>query len=271
MNYYFPQPHHPDQDQDQEQDQAQAQAELQAQLQGQGQGQGQGQHQGQSQYAAQAVETSTWNSSANENGNLNGNLNANGNLNGNLNANENLNHNEVVNDIANTVETAVTVTVDVGVGVDAGACCPSDDDVIDIESIQGITQSIVMPDAVSQTVTNGNAFNIDQVSNLTDNDTLSNPTVTFNGGGVDPDDWCCDAAEAAGDFTMTATASGGTASSGIGDLSNDYGTQSGVGAAAANATLTQEAFTQHIAMGANIQFNSLDIHVAGDITDSLTG
>jgi hypothetical protein len=271
MNYYFPQPHHPDQDQDQEQDQAQAQAELQAQL--QGQGQGQGQHQGQSQYAAQAVETSTWNSSANENGNLNGNLNANGNLNGNLNANENLNHNEVVNDIANTVETAVTVTVDVGVGVgvDAGACCPSDDDVLDIESIQGITQSIVMPDAVSQTVTNGNAFNIDQVSNLTDNDTLSNPTVTFNGGGVDPDDWCCDAAEAAGDFTMTATASGGTASSVIGDLSNDYGTQSGVGAAAANATLTQEAFTQHIAMGANIQFNSLDIHVAGDITDSLTG
>jgi len=63
---------------------------------------------------------------------------------------------------------------------------------------------------------------------------------------------------------MTATATGGSASSSFGDIHGGSDGYSGIGAAAANVALTQEAFTQHIAMGANVQFNSVDhLTVAG--------
>ena len=290
------QPHsNPNQSQGQGQaeGQLQGQAELQAQLQaqaeaqGQGQGQGQGQHssqgqnsgqgqgqaQGQSQYAgqyaAQGVDTEVWNSAANSN--ENGNLSLNGN--GNLNANGNLNLNENVNHVQNDVENTVTNNVEISVDLDLGAYAqPLDDDVIDIDEISCIEDSIIMPDVVSQAVESGNNFNIDQVSNLNDQDTLIKPSVSYSAGGLaDSYDPCCGSDPASvGDFSMTAKAWGGEANSDIGAITGDDGAFGGIGAAAANASITQEAFTQHIAMGANIQFNSLDISVVnGDVGDTL--
>ncbi len=260
------------------QGQLQAQAELQGQGQGQGQGQasnqsqnsgqGQGQAQGQSQYAgqyaAQAVDTEVWNSAANanENGNLNGN--------GNLNANGNLNFNENINHVENTVDNVVNVTVDLDLS--GALTTPDDNDAIDIDEICGIEESIIMPDVVSQTVESGNNFNIDQVNNLTDNDKLYNPSVSYSAGGLDPS--CCDPCgsdpASVGDFSMTAKAWGGEAHSQVGAIDGDDGDFSGIGAASASASITQEAFTQSIVMGANIQFNSIEMSVVnGDLSDSL--
>lgn len=230
------------------------QAQLQAQAQGQGQLQGQGQGQGQWQYAGVSAESAN----ANQNGNENGNSSANGNLNGNLNVDANLNGNLNANVNANVVK----VDVDVKVDLSAEYAPPVDDDIIDIDHIGYFEEGIVMPDAVSQVLGCGNNFNIDQVSNLTDNDRLESPSVSYSNAGLAAD--CCyGAADAAGDFKMTATATGGTATSNVGDITGDDGAFGGIGAAAASATLTQEAFTQHIAMGANIQFNSIDQTVVG--------
>jgi hypothetical protein len=245
--------------------QHQGQGQLQGQGQGQLQGQGQGQAQGQAQYSAQAVDTSVWNDNANgnENGNLNGNGNGNLNLNGNLNYNEN----DIENHVTTTVDT--TVTVDLSLVSDLASLVPSDDDIIDIETISGISQSIVMPDAVNQSVMNGNNFNIDQVSNLTDNDTISDPDVRYSSGGLS--DGCCRFDDnGAGDFSMTATSTGGSATTAIGNITGDDGAFGNIGAANASSSINQEAFTQSIATGANIQFNSIDLQVVGnDISDAL--
>jgi hypothetical protein len=240
--------------------QLQAQLQGQGQLQGQAQGQAQGQGQGQWQYAGVTSESANCNVNGNENGNWNGNEN----LNGNLNANENLNGN--LN--ANINENIVRVDVDVKVDLTASLAPPTDNDAIDIDHIGFFEEGIVMPDVVSQSVECGNNFNIDQVSNLTDNDTLAHPSVSYNNAGIEAA--CCrGAADAAGDFSMSTKAEGGTASSSVGDIMGDDGSFAGIGAAAANATLTQEAFTQHIAMGANIQFNSIDqTVVGGDLSDA---
>jgi hypothetical protein len=237
----------------------------QGQLQGQAQGQlqGQGQAQGQSQHAAQAVDTSVWNDNANCNSNGNENGNGNLNLNGNLNYNEN----DIENHVTTTVDT--TVTVDLSLVSDLASLVPQDNDIIDIETISGITQSIVMPDAVNQSVMNGNNFNIDQVSNLTDNDTISDPDVRYSSGGLS--DGCCRSGDnGAGDFSMTATSTGGSATTAIGNITGDDGAFGSIGAANAASTINQEAFTQSIATGANIQFNSIDLQVVGnDISDAL--
>jgi hypothetical protein len=239
-------------------------SQLQAQLQGQGQLQGQlqGQGQGQGQWQYAGVESQSSNSNANENGNWS--ENANGNGNENLNGNGNLNGNLNANINANLVN--VDVDVDLDVAADLGP--PVDDDAIDIESIGCFEEGIVMPDVVSQTLGTGNNFNIDQVSNLTDNDKIDSPTVSYSNGGIEG---CgCDSADAAGDFSMKAKAIGGEASSSVGDVTGDDGNFSGIGAAAASASLTQEAFAQHIATGGNIQFNSIDqTVVAGDMSDAI--
>ncbi len=50
-------------------------------------------------------------------------------------------------------------------------------------------------------------------------------------------------------------------------ITGDDGTFYGIGASAASATLNQEAFTQHISMGGNIQYHSIDqTVVGGDLT-----
>ena len=95
--------------------------------------------------------------------------------------------------------------------------------------------------------------------------------MSYSAGGLDASCYNpCGDASAVGDFSMTAKAWGGTATSNVGDLTGDDGTCTGIGAASAAASLTQEAFTQHIAMGATIQFNSIDLQVVGgDINDAL--
>ena len=101
---------------------------------------------------------------------------------------------------------------------------------------------------------NGNQFDIQQVNNLIDNDWTIDPKVTCSGNG--------------GDFKIDAKAEGGDVKmdSKIGDIAGN--SASGV-QAHADAAITQDAFTQNITQGANIQFNSITMNVAGhDLQDS---
>jgi hypothetical protein len=250
----------PDQDQDQEQDQKQDQDQdqKQANLQAQLQGQGQGQLQGQAQLAVQSLESNSENDNKNENDNENSNENKVENEIDNKVDNKLANQvdndvdNKIENKVENTVDNKVDVDVDVDIDLDLDADGLSSP-VIDLSGLKDIEGSIIMPDVVNQTLTgNGNQFNIDQVNNLVDNDWMSDPKVTFEGG----------------DFEMDAKAEGGDVKidSKIDDISGN--TASGVNASA-DAVLSQEAFNQTITQGANIQFNSITMNVAGnDYTDS---
>jgi hypothetical protein len=95
---------------------------------------------------------------------------------------------------------------------------------------------------------NGNQFNIDQVNNLVDHD-VNYSFASYDGKG--------------GDFKMDAKAEGGHVDidSKIGDIAGNAA--SGVNAHA-DAAITQSAFDQTITQGANIQFNSITMNVAGD-------
>ena len=250
----------PDQDQDQDQDQKQdqRQAELQAQLQGQLQGQAQGQAQGQYQFALSE------NKNENENDNDNENKNESSNENKNENSNENKIDNKVEssvdnkvdNDVENKVENHVenkvetAVDVDVKVDLDLDGWEPTDDDVIDIDWIDDTTGSVIMPDVVEQKLEGGgNQFNIDQVNNLVDNDSL---TATFNNtGSVTFDSSHSDGGDAKID-DIRASVDGGRSS--MGD----------VGTASADVSAASEAFHTSITLGANIQFNSIEMSVAGN-------
>jgi hypothetical protein len=269
-NHYDPK-HDPKDDpsQDQEQTQANLQAQLQAQAnlqaQGQGQGQGQGQSQGQDQYAVQGL----WSSSENYNGN--------GNLNGNANFNSNDNKldndvdnkvessldskvdNDIDNKIENEVRNEVETNVDVKVDIELGDLNPSSP-VIDLSHFS-TSDSLIMPDVVTQTLTgDGNIFNVDQVNYLINNDTVNDPDITFNGGGGG----CCPSSG----FHMDAKIDGGYASAGGAEVGDIVGNAASGVTASADASLTQDAFTQTITTGANIQFNSLTMNVAGsDFSD----
>ena len=247
-----PKPVDPSQDQDQSQAQLNLQAQAEGQLQGQGQGELQGQ--GQGQYQTQYSNNSNENENENENSNTNSNSNS-------LN---NCVTNSINDDVNTTVDTAVNVRVDLGIS--GNLLQPNSSDAINIDSISDIHDSLLMNNVVNQTVTNGNNFNIDQVSNLSQDNTLSDPSVSYIGGGgpVAYDCYGCPIPTTSGDFSMTATATGGSdSSSTLGALTGNGSTMSGNGAISAAASITQEAFTQHIAMGANIQFNSLTLNNVG--------
>jgi hypothetical protein len=113
----------------------------------------------------------------------------------------------------------------------------------------------IVPQVVTQAPEgNGNQFDIQQVNNLIDNDWTIDPKVTCSGNG--------------GDFKIDAKAEGGDVKmdSKIGDIAGN--SASGV-QAHADAAITQDAFTQNITQGANIQFNSITMNVAGhDLQDS---
>lgn len=267
------------------QGQLQGQAELQGQLQGQGelqgqlQGQGQGQDQGQGQEQSQSSSNEANNYAGNEvesySGNLSENGNLNGNANGNLNGNANLNYSEngVDNDVNNTVDNAVTndvtttvsTTVDVSVSGDFGP--PTETSVLHMDdlgfgSLDG--NFINLPDLSIQTLTgDGNIFNLDQVNSLVDTDVLNGASVGLDvsagGGGGLLDFLSSDPGGPSFSFSQNATANGGNATNttDIGDHGTANGTANGSG------TLTQEAFTQHIVMGANIQYNTMPISVVG--------
>ena len=238
-----------DPSQEQEQDQDQKQANLQAQAQGQLQGQAQGQ----AQLAVQSLDSKSENDNDNDNDNDNKNSNENdvdNKVDNKLsNSVDNDVDNKIENKVENTVDNKVNVDVDIKVDLDLSADGLSSP-VIDLSNLHDIEGSIVMPDVVNQKLDgNGNQFNIDQVNNLVDNDYLRDAKVSFDSDG--------------GDFEMNAKAEGGHVDidSKIGDIAGNAA--SGVNASA-DAVLTQDAFNQTITQGANIQFNSITMNVAGD-------
>jgi hypothetical protein len=217
----------------------------------------------------QDLSSNSWNGNAN--GNANGNLNGNGN--GNLNFNENKNDNKVDNKvdnsldnkvdnhidnkIENNIENKVDVAVDVKVDLDLKADGLSSP-VIDLQQFHTYG-SVVMPDVVTQTMGDGNQFNIDQVNNLVDND-LNWSSASYTGGGGGQ--WHDPGAS----FSMEAKAEGGESKINSHEMGDVLGT--GI-ASHADAAVTQSAFDQNITQGANIQFNSITIQAAGaDLHDS---
>jgi hypothetical protein len=249
-------------DPSQDQDQLQAQANLQAQLQGQGQGQlqGQGQGQGQAQFAVQSLDSKSDNKNDNSNSNDNKNSNKNdlsNQVDNKLsNKTDNSTDNKVSNSVDNKVENTVDNKVNVDVNVDldlslkaTGLSSP----VIDLSHLDA-DHSLVMPEVVNQTVTNGNTFDINQVYNLYDNDHLTDPSVSY--GGSSSNEY------PAGGFSMEAKIEGGESKIDGAHMGDAAGAGAGI-ASHADATLTQSAFDQTITQGANIQFNSLTMEIAG--------
>jgi hypothetical protein len=254
-----PQKKYDPKDQDQDQKQDQAQANLQAQLQGQGQGQAQGQ--GQLQFAVQSLDSKSENENDNDNKNENDNKNSNevdNKLDNKVdNSLDNKVDNNIDNKIENTVDNKVNVEVDVKVDLDLDADGLSSP-VIDLHHFT-TTDSVVMPDVVNQTLSGGgNQFNIDQVNNLVDNDTNSSYAV-YNGG---------PAGYPGSGFDMDAKIDGGESKIDGAHMGDAVGAGAGI-SSSADAILNQSAFDQNITQGANIQFNSITMQVAGhDLTDS---
>ena len=111
--------------------------------------------------------------------------------------------------------------------------------------------SVIMPDVVTQTMTAGNQFNIDQVNNLVDND-VNWSSATYNGGGGGA--WHDPGAS----FSMDAKIEGGESKIDADNIESRANV-----ASSADAAINQSAFDQNITQGANIQFNSLEIQSAG--------
>jgi len=111
---------------------------------------------------------------------------------------------------------------------------------------------------VNQTLNGGgNQFNIDQVNNLADQD-VNTSTTTYSGGGSYP----------GSGFDMDAKIEGGESKIDGAHMGDAIGAGAGI-ASHADAVLNQSAFDQNITQGANIQFNSITMEVAGhDLTDS---
>ena len=270
----------------QNQNQGQAQGQAQLGLQGQGQGQlglqllDQDQDQLQDQDQDQGQWQGQYSESLNENGNLNGNGNGNGNLNGNGNGNLNgnlndsantnvnaaLNANANLNANLNASVTDVKVKVDVDLDIDEDML--QDNDYIDMKEMDEIENSVVVPEVITQTMNGaGNAFAIDQINNLTDNDYVTDANVSFANGGPGPliGLGLLGAGGDASNFEMNANASGGgSGAHGNWAEIDDTGMTGTTGMSSADATVSQEAFTQNIVLGANIQFNSIELKVAGD-------
>jgi hypothetical protein len=232
----------------------------QAQLQGQAQGQGQFQFAAQSLDSKVDIENENENKNSNENENENKNENVNEVKNDVENKLDNSVDNDVDNKIENSVETKVEnyvdVKVDVKVDLDLSAFeRPEDNDAIDIDEIKDIDGSVIMPDVVTQSMNNGNQFNIDQVNNLVDKDFLWSAEVKNDG-----------------KFELDQKAEGGENKFDDPKIDIEAGDGATIGdglQATADGIASSEAFTQNIVMGANIQFNQIDIQAAGhDLTDS---
>ncbi len=129
-----------------------------------------------------------------------------------------------------------------------------DDDIIDIDALTGGANDILTAggDVLSNTsgvavFGDGNAFEITQSNTLADQDHLSSPTVGNYGA-----------------FDLDGDADGGHshASSEWGDAGPDSSVAADANSAA-NGEVNSDAFTQNIVMGANIQYNSVDMSVVG--------
>ncbi|ODS02838.1 hypothetical protein AUC71_13135 [Methyloceanibacter marginalis] len=259
----------------------------QSQEQKQDQDQKQDQHQSQWQFAVQDLKSENENKNENDNDNKNSNENKNENENKVENEVDNKLENKVDNDVdnkvsnevKNEVKTDVETKVDVDVSIDLDLdSLPTDDDLIDIEYFnaddnEGIVQALA--NNVWQDVDgkgNDNAFNIQQVNSLVDNDYLNSPEVKYDADHVDGkmDDKFDDGNIGAASFIQQAFADGGEAKMDDAKAETEIGNISGTGTTTADAIVNQEAFTQNIVQGANIQFNSNEISVVGDdATDAI--
>lgn len=261
--------------------QGQGQGQLEGQLQGELQGQGQGELQGQGQGQEQ--------SSDNWNGNGNGNLNLNadgalagaGALSGSSSEADSSSHTA-----ANVCD---NVNVDVQVAVSDCVTPPSETGVLNMDGLHVCNTDgifITIPDLGTQTLNgDGSIFHLDQVNDLVNNgsvcglsDGITIGDTTANGGfGSIASDGYNDAPGFAGtnpgnggsssfSFSQSANSNGGSAT----DTAYSAGVNAAVnGAASTAAGITQEAFTQHVILGSNIQYNSLPITVVGG--DSVSG
>lgn len=126
----------------------------------------------------------------------------------------------------------------------------------DLEGIQFLNADVVNQDVSG--AGNDVAFNLDQVNNLVDNDSIQHPDVDFCGLSGD-----CDGD--GGDFTLTAVGTSGTAyaANNAATIGED-GSISDAGNAVSSATASADAFNQSITMGANVQFNSASVDIYGD-------
>jgi hypothetical protein len=273
----------PTQSQQQQEQQRQRQQEQQQQQ----QRQREQQQQDQSEYQNQNQGQWQFSLSDNKNDNKNDNKSVNANLNGNLNANLNLNANKNVN----VNETKVDVDVDVDLKVD-GEIKPGvfdidfDEEVIDNEfdDLKDQAQLFQNIDITNQNLPgegNDQAFALDQINNMQDADYLGSSTVSSGviSAGSDPRGpmypAAADAAPApdidanvvlggVGFQQIANIGPGGsaTANDATGRVGDD-GNVEGVGSASADISVTQNAFSPNIVMGANIQFNQLDITAVG--------
>lgn len=137
----------------------------------------------------------------------------------------------------------------------------------------------LMPDMGTQTLSgDGNLFHLDQVNNLVNNNTASDLSVGLGIGGTEsPFGGFLSDASGGGvnaspdfNFSQVANSMGGTSNETFSN-SGDHGSLTGA-ANAAQSTLGQEAFTQHISLGSNIQYNSLPVSlVGGDSLSNIDG
>src|SRR5262249_1584602 len=135
---------------------------------------------------------------------------------------------------------------------------------INVDHNDGIAFS--MPDSVDQLVNgdgNNALFNLDQVNNLVDNDHLGSATVSFSANVESHGDpWHGSATPI---FSQSPSASGGASSADHASAAGHDGSPASI-TASADAPITQDAFTQSIVMGANIQFNSATFTAVGHDT-----
>ncbi|NUH65561.1 hypothetical protein HTT03_09725 [Sulfitobacter sp. S0837] len=167
--------------------------------------------------------------------------------------------------------------------VDSNDDNDQDNDLVDFDNLGDFDIDSLLADALNGSG-NDMAFSLDQTNNLTDNDSVSNPDVIYNGGspgGTGGQGGDGDAAYHAhpadagdggpgngGGFYQTATANGGTASMqdfNAGDAAGGPGHDSMdvQSMTSADVALTQEAFTMNLTLGANIQYNLAETSVVG--------
>jgi hypothetical protein len=156
-----------------------------------------------------------------------------------------------------------------------------DDDINDLDASELLNvesgSSLNMDDFTFDTTAIGDSFNgpgndmafdVGQVNDLVDNDVLSNPQVTYNGGGGPLQDVSVTGGWAsAGDGI-----NGGI--KGSGNYNGADGSISGSTSASADAVANVSAFTQNIVMGANLQVNNFTATVVGGdqvSADDITG
>ena len=147
--------------------------------------------------------------------------------------------------------------------------------VCDLQGIQFLDGKLTNQDVSG--AGNDAAFNIDQINNMVDNDCITCPTVSYEGGnGGAPydlyDGYLYNFAGAnGGDFTLNAAAHSGNATTNGNNASVGFdGSISGAGSATSSAVAHADAFSQHISMGANLQINTSTLDVLGG-TDSHHG